>query len=271
MQQSQDSRQQQEDLRQQVEVLRQQQEETNNVLFQLYREWDPTGRKKLPEMSQRLILIARTMKKEPGSLAERVLEDVESLSYSNEKFRKTLKSLVGNQDDRTFPVHPLRRDIDGGWRRLQKEFRDAIVYDHPHDSQLPEAWVAGYLASQTSHLLKDKNAALDPASYLEELEVPLDNLHTVLNLVSALLCSWMFATPDAFCSELYSKKELKMYETTLVTGKPLLPLPSAKHPLTPRRRSIRRSKDRQNGRSPNFQRRNRPTPKQQAHKASLLS
>jgi hypothetical protein len=248
MQQSQDSRQQQEDLRQQVEVLRQQQEETNNVLFQLYREWDPTGRKKLPEMSQRLTLIARTMKKEPGSLAERVLEDVASLSHSNEKFRKTLKNLVGYQDDRTFPVHPLRRVIDGGWRRLQKEFRDAIVYDYPHDSQLPEEWVAGYLASQTSHLFKDNNASLDPASYIEELEVTLDNMHTVLNLVSTLLCLWMFATPDAFCSELYSNKELKMYETTLVTGKPLLspplPSPSAKHPLTPRRRPIRNPKDR---------------------------
>jgi hypothetical protein len=84
--------------------------------------------------------------------------------------------------------------------------------------------------------------------YIEELEVPLDNMHTVLNLVSTLLCLWMFATPDAFCSELYSNKELKMYETTLVTGKPLLspplPSPSAKHPLTPRRRPIRNPKDR---------------------------
>jgi hypothetical protein len=227
MQQSQDSKQQFENLRQQVEILRRRQEETNSVLFQLYREWDPTGRKKLPEMDQRLNLIARTMKKEPGTLGERVFEDVQSLSYSNEKFRKTLKSLVGNQHDRPFPVHPLRRDIDGGWRRLQKGFRDAIVYDYPHDSQLPEEWIAGYLASQTSHLFKDNNASLDPASYIEELEVPLDNMHTVLNLVSTLLCLWMFATPDAFCSELYSHKELKMYETTLVTGKllPSLPLP----------------------------------------------
>jgi hypothetical protein len=41
----------------------------------------------------------------------------------------------------------------------------------------------------------------------------------------------MFATPDAFCSELYSNKELKMYETTLITGKPLLSPPPLSSPF----------------------------------------
>jgi hypothetical protein len=259
--------QQQDHTRRQLEVLRQQQEETNSILFQLYQEWDPCGRKKHPEMEQRLRLIMRTMKKDPGCLAERVLEDLASLSYANEKYRKSLHSLVGYQDDRTFPAIPPRLDLDDSWTRIRREVRDAIVFEYPENAQQPEASESGYIASQINFILKGGDAILDPASYIEELEVQLGSLHTVQSLLSALLFSWVFATPDAICEEFYSPKELKMYKTTLLSGKSPQRQRST-YLLTLYRWSSSSPESRQDGRSADVQRRRRRGAEEQIQQAN---
>ena len=206
-------------MRQQQEVLRQQQEETNSILFQLYKEWDPSGRKASSEFEQRMKLIARTMQKNPGTLADRILDDLASLSHSNEKFRKTFHSLVGYADDRFFPVVPSSNDLDYAWACIRRGVRDAVVYEYPADLQLPNGAETGYIASEINSILKDGGTPLDPAAYMQELEGQLGSMHTVQSLLSALFFSWLFARPDAFFEGFYSTKELKMFEATLLSGK----------------------------------------------------
>jgi hypothetical protein len=189
----------------------------------LMREQAKSGFDWTPEVEDRLRCIQRTVKREPGQLLDKVLQDLHSADAAKADLRSILHDLVGRRDfhkDNTFPRVPEPMDIDRGWKTICNYVRDAFGYDNPPEPK-PRAVDAGYVAARIDDLAKNRrDSELGKLKQIiEELALHLKSPHSVRAVVGALLCRLLFSGPEIMCQDVYSPKELKLYKALLLNSK----------------------------------------------------
>jgi hypothetical protein len=181
------------------------------------------------EMKDRLINITRTPDREPGELFANVLRDLHAAEAANKDLRDLLRDLVGRRDYKmvnAFPSTPDKADIEKAWKDMRQYIKDAFGHD-PDFEPTPSGIGAGYIAARIEDLAKDGRELLGPQRmYFEKLSPFLASPHSAHAVVSTLFCRWLFAAPEPMFQDLYSDKELKIYETWLLNGEPVMARPS---------------------------------------------
>jgi hypothetical protein len=196
-------------------------EDMSEIMEVWMRDYLKRGQTLTPDLEQRLKSIQRTMKREPGMLFERVLQDLKAADAATTQYRDLLRGLIGHQEygnKSDFPKVPQQIDIDESWRSLRKGVKDAFGTEC--DRPMPRAIDVGYIAARVDDLTRGDDKTFGSiADYVKELEPQLGSPHSVQGLLSALLCRWLFKVPDPLCKEIHSAKELKLYEAMLLSGK----------------------------------------------------
>jgi hypothetical protein len=186
------------------------------------------GRGITEEMERRLINITRTSDREPGELFANVLRDLHAADAANKDLRDLLRDLVGRREynrGNEFPSTPDKADIEKAWKDMRQYIKDAFGHD-PDFEPTPSGVGSGYIAARIEDLAKDGRELLGPQEiYIERLSPFLASPHSAHAIVSALFCRWLFAAPEPMFQDVYSDKELKIYETLLLSGEPVIDRP----------------------------------------------
>lgn len=163
--------------------------------------------------------MSRTMKREPGHLKHRMLQELTEADSQREKYQETLKLLIGHQDfeqQGSFPIKPPHSDLDRAWRSIRQGIKDAFGNEYPEDSA-SKGWAVGFIASRAEDLLKNGITSFAPTKYIDEIKDYLGSPHTVQTFIGGFICSRIFTAPDPLCEGFYSLKELKLYEAKMLS------------------------------------------------------
>jgi hypothetical protein len=172
------------------------------------------------EVESRLRVIRRTHEGQPGELLKNLMEDLHSADAIHADMKKFVHALVGNRDlnnKKRFPEPTNTKNVDECWTAFRQYFQFSFGFKYPQEP-LAKAEDAGYVAACIDHnLAKDVATpeAESPKQFLEDLEPRLQSPYLVQSVIAALLCHLLFSGPESMCLDIYSPKELKLYESLL--------------------------------------------------------
>lgn len=180
-----------------------------------------SGRGVTEEMERRLINITRTLDREPGELFANMLKDIRSADAAKKDMRDLLRDLIGRREynkANEFPSIPYRADGEKAWQDMRQYIKDGFGHA-PAFEPKPTGVGAGYIAAHIEDLAKDGRVPMgSQKTYIEELSPFLASPQSAHAIVSALFCRWLFAAPEPMFHNVYSEKEMKIYETLMLSG-----------------------------------------------------
>jgi len=177
-----------------------------------------------PEVKARLRGLQREIEDMPGQQMAMLLQDMHKSDASRADVRDFVHTVVGCRrlDGKSaFPVEQEPSKIDRSWKDIRKHVKESFGrWDQPTEPE-PKAEDAGYIATHMDDLMKNRpNFGLEsPKQFIEELASYLESPFSVQALLGALLCGWLFSGPEPMCDEVYSEKEMKVYEALMLAGK----------------------------------------------------
>jgi hypothetical protein len=172
------------------------------------------------EVESRLRVIRRTHEEQPGELLEKLIGDLHSADAIHADMKKLVHALVGNRDlnnKKRFPEPTNTKNVDECWTAFRQYVQYSFGFKYPQEP-LAKAEDAGYVAACIDHALAKDVATPETESskqFLEDLEPRLQSPYLVQSVIAALLCHWLFSGPESMCHDIYSPKELKLYESLL--------------------------------------------------------
>jgi hypothetical protein len=175
------------------------------------------------EVESRLRVIQRTHEGQPGELLEKLIGDLHSADAIHADMRKLVHTLVGDRDlanKKRFPEPTDTKNVVKCWTAFRQHIHYSFGFKYP---QVPQAKAedAGYVAACIDHdLAKDVTTpeTESPRQLLEDLQPRLQSPYLVQSVIAALLCHWLFSGPESMCHDVYSAKELKLYESLLFSS-----------------------------------------------------
>lgn len=172
------------------------------------------------DMRLRLRNVQTSMQREPGSVATRLLDDLNASDAANANLLSQFRAMVSSRQpgiDPTFPPIPNQRQVDQDWQAVREGIKAAFTDKRSLSIEGPEptAVSAGYIASTIDNLLEDPRTR---KSLYAQLAAHLKSPHIAHSLMGALFCRWLFAIPDEMCEGKHSELTMKQYETTLLSG-----------------------------------------------------
>jgi hypothetical protein len=198
----------------------------NQLVAVLMREQVTTGLGISEDAERRLRSIQRIHEQDPGCFVGKLLEDLHSADLAKAEMRGLIQSLVGQREfhrPNTFPRYVDRYEIDRAWQALRKHVHEGFGIGN--FGLEPEGFDAGYISARIDDLSKScRDAELGvPKQFLEELVPHLESALSAQAVVGALLCRWLFHGPESMCHNVYSPKEMKLFETLLLNGNRPIP------------------------------------------------
>lgn len=162
------------------------------------------------EIEDRIKCVRRTIEREPGQLLEKTLQDLHSADAAKRDLRVLVRDFRGHREfhkDNEFPRVTDSKELAKSWKAIREHVKEAF-----EDSILPAALSRKisirYVATRMDDLTQVPRAqglGTIP-SFLKDLALHLKNPHLVRAIMGALLCCWLFSTPEPMCQNVYSQK-----------------------------------------------------------------
>jgi hypothetical protein len=190
----------------------------------IMREQARLGSNMTRELENRLERIRRAVEQRPGTLLEQMLVDLHCADKARADQRDLIAGLIIRREfsHNSFPRAPDDDKMRQSWKAIRDHVQHAFGYVPPHEPA-PSPEDAGYVAARIDDLAKNQPTARiqSPEHFIAELAPCLESPHVVQAVIGALLFQWLFSGPESLCQDVYSTKELKLFETLLIGGKSL--------------------------------------------------
>jgi hypothetical protein len=176
------------------------------------------------EVEARLRNFQQSAAYRPGDLLDIMIRNIHSADAARLDMRSVLVDLIGDRDvakKNIFPKASNIKAIDRSWIRIREHVRNSFnLEDYPCEPEAkPED--AGYVAARIDDLAKNSSTPKteSPRQFLEELLPHLECPHVVQSIIAALLCHWLFSGPEDMFHDVYSSKEIHLFESLLASSK----------------------------------------------------
>jgi hypothetical protein len=159
-------------------------------------------------------------------LLVKTIPDLQSADAAKAELRALVHDLIGRREfhkDNEFPKMPDPKDLTKSWKALRDHLKDAFGAGFSWEP-VPLKFNIGYVAARMDDLAdtRRQTGLGTTLQFLGDLDSYLKSPHLVNAVLGALLCRWLLLKAEPLCRNVYSSKEMKLYEALLLDGELLL-------------------------------------------------
>lgn len=177
------------------------------------------------ETGQHYRQLLRTLQDPNGRVVESLIKDLHSQRTLKAKYRDMVQKLVSSVDMSNgpiFPREPTHHEVSEKWATFYAHVMSTVG----PNNIMPKISVAsaGYLASSAENIAYGRISDEQLKSYIKSLSALFRSPHAQQSLFSALLCRWVFSTPEPMLRSMHSGGMMALYDgvisgaTTIADG-----------------------------------------------------